>query len=239
MTPLHLMLNLRKQTNSNDILTSWWSCTVNKLNERNMNNDIRWVNRWDRHERLTEKISSYTLRRRKNSSRPPTCSNSLQISIVRNPMLKNLSVERNWNTGSTISYDFNVRGFVSSTWPSLPNLALAESSGTKGLWRTGFCPSNRTSRAKPQRNRNSSGFSWTMLYPEMKVFSDVFSVVWEDRFNSKCKGTASSATAWKITGQAASKHGCNFAETRGDWMPSRNGFHCKQGKHRKFTHKIP
>lgn len=61
-----------------------------------------------------------------------------------------------------------------------------------------------------------------MLYPDIKLL-DIFSTD-----SSRLAGTASNATACKITGQASSKHECSFDETNGDWIPSRNGFHCKR-----------
>ena len=147
--------------------------------------------------------------------------------MVRNPILKNLSIARNWNTGNTISYNFKPGGFVSSTGESPLGLAFAEPSGIICLPGLGCCPWNRTSSAKPHKNRNSSGSNSTMLYPDTVAFADSFSMACLVPLISRFIGTASSASACKITGQVSSKHGCNFDETKGDWIPSRKGFHCK------------
>ena len=71
-----------------------------------------------------------------------------------------------------------------------------------------------------------------MLYPDKKLFSDAL-LIDELAIPSRFTGSASSAMACKITGQDSSSEDCNFDITRGDSIPSRNGFHCK-----KFAQKM-
>lgn len=158
----------------------------------------------------------------------PTCSNSLQISMVSDPAPKNLSVKSNWNIGSTISYNFKPEGFTSLLGEVPPFSALTKASCIIGLQRIGCCDWNRPRREKPHRNLKSSLFNSTMLYWYVVILCFwVFST--EASFPSELTGTASSASACKITGQDSSKHGRNFEETIGDCSPSRNRFHCKKG----------
>lgn len=146
--------------------------------------------------------------------------------MVRKLSLKNLPVERNWNTGNTISYNFKAE-FVSSARESPAYLDLTEATCIIVLSSLSR-PWNRTSRANPQTKWYSFGSSWTILYPENKSPFDADSFSSEGPWTPLSTGTASRATACKITGHASSRHCCNFAETRDDWIPSRNGFHCRQ-----------
>ena len=151
--------------------------------------------------------------------------------MVSNPAPKNLSLERSWNIGSTISYNFKPEGFTSSIGKFPPCLALTKASCKIGLQEIGCCDWNRPRREKPHRNLKSSLFNSTMLCWHVEtLFFWVFSAeALGQSFPSGLTGTASSASACKITGQDSSKHGRNFEETIGEWSPSRNRFHCKKG----------
>lgn len=158
-----------------------------------------------------------------------TCSSSWQRFIVRNPALKKLSVERNRNIGNAISCNFKPSEFISFIGESPPKFTFTEPNAIGCLTGARCCPWNTSSKAKPHRNLYSSHSNSTMLYPDIRLLLEIFSSeILEYPFPSWFTGTASSATACKITGQASSKQGSNFDETRGDWIPSRNGFHCKQ-----------
>ena len=157
-----------------------------------------------------------------------TCSNSLHISIVRNPALANLFVERNWNTGNTISYKFTPGERNSSVGDSPSCLALAETDGNFSLVTVGCCPRNRTSKENPQMNWYSLLSISTIVCPDSKQSPEIFStMLLEWLFPSKLTGTASSTRACKITGHDSSKQVWSFDDTRGDWIPLRNELHWK------------
>lgn len=149
--------------------------------------------------------------------------------MVRNPPLENFSVERNWKTSNRISFNFKPEGFPSLVGKSRPWLALKEASLITCLPTVASFLRNRLRRENPHKNRKSSRFNSTMLYSDEEL------LFWMSSFEASGQsfpfiftGTASSASACKITGQDSSKHGCNFEEAIGEWSPSRNRFHCKK-----------
>lgn len=153
-----------------------------------------------------------------------TCSNSLQASKVRNPEVKNLLVDINWNIEKKMLYNFEDEELESSTEISLLNLDFIQHTCIICSLRVTSCSWNRTRSKKPHRNSKSFNCNSTMLYPEVGIFFDLS--VGEDSFTLEFAGTASNTSACRITGQASSRHGCNSTETTDDWIPSRNGFHC-------------
>lgn len=148
------------------------------------------------------------------------------MSKVRNPALKNLSMHINLITGNIISGIFEDKEFASSLVKLPVNMDLAEHTGIISSSAFAACPWNRTSRANPHKKRKSSDPNSTIRYSETNGFSDLFSVA-ADPFTQNLSGAASSTVACRITGQASSKQDCSFGETSDDWIPSRNGFHCR------------
>lgn len=148
---------------------------------------------------------------------------------VKQSLSKKLSVERNWNIGSTISYNFKPGVFTSPLGELPPCFTLKKANCIIDLYRIGCCDWNRPRRENPHKNLKSSNFNWTMLYWHLAALclSVSLTEALVESFPPEFTGTESSASACKITGQDSSKHGRNFEETTGDCSPSRNRFHCK------------
>lgn len=171
-----------------------------------------------------------------------TWRSSRQRPSVRNSLQKKGSSERDWITGSQISYD--IKSFFSSVMESpLWLLFLWRSGAFRFGPITGCWPRNKTSNPNPHKNWYSHNSNLTMLCPDMKKVLDIFSAL--DLIllsTSNFTGAESRVVACRITGQDSSRQFFTLEETNGDWIPSRKGLywaqediHMKKNKNKNFS----